>query len=108
MTRTMRTDKTAQPTTDKKACPLLVQCDTHISMTVQGEGYTRSYFLTCLGTKCAAFDEESGVCLRFWQRPLEEIKNCFNCRHRSVDVMMPLRCRECENADLWDKAERED
>ncbi len=38
-----------------KACPLLPQSDTFPSMTIQGEAHSRTYFLRCLGIKCASF-----------------------------------------------------
>ena len=51
-----------------KGCPLLVQSDTHPSMTVSGESHTRSYMLPCIGWKCAAFDwddKRGFFCQRF-------------------------------------------
>lgn len=50
-----------------KGCPLLLQSDTEPSLTVSGRSYTRSYFLPCLGKKCAAFQikNERGFCERF-------------------------------------------
>ena len=38
-----------------KACPLLPQSDTCPSATIPGEAHSRTYFLRCLGIKCAAF-----------------------------------------------------
>ena len=46
-----------------KACPLLAQSNTSPSMTVNGESYTRTFFLRCLGEECAAF--LCGECKRF-------------------------------------------
>ena len=50
-----------------KGCPLLLQSDTEPSMTVQGRSYTRSYFLPCLGHKCAAYKRDGArhTCERF-------------------------------------------
>ena len=48
----------------RKGCPLLVQNDTNASMTIPGESHSRSYFLECLGEKCAAFNR-NGICGRF-------------------------------------------
>lgn len=49
----------------RKACPLLVQSDTNQSLTIQGESYTRTYFLECLGEKCAAYHIQDGFCEKF-------------------------------------------
>ena len=46
-----------------KACPLLPQSDTSPSFTVPGESHMRTYFLQCLGNKCATFVD--GYCTRF-------------------------------------------
>lgn len=46
-----------------KACPLLVRIDTHPSMTIEGETFTRSYFADCLLEGCAAY--VGGKCRRF-------------------------------------------
>lgn len=43
-----------------KGCPLLPQNDTYPSMFVEGESHGRTYFLTCMKNKCAAFND--GVC----------------------------------------------
>lgn len=48
----------------RKACPLLVQSDTNPSLTMAGQSWTRTYFLECLGEKCAAY-HPSGFCERF-------------------------------------------
>lgn len=50
----------------RKACPLLVQSDTNPSMTVNGQSWTRTYFLECLGDRCAAYHPQDGFCER-WQ-----------------------------------------
>ena len=50
---------------NRKACPLLVQSDTSPSLTIQGEAYTRVYFLECLGEKCAAFSTQDCFCEKF-------------------------------------------
>ena len=50
---------------DRKACPLLVQSDTLPSLTMRGEEYTRTYFLECLGEKCAAFSMQDYFCEKF-------------------------------------------
>lgn len=54
----------------RKACPLLVQSDTNLSMTVSGQSWTRTYFLECLGRKCAAYRAGYG-CLRFDDNPVD-------------------------------------
>lgn len=55
------------PELKNKGCPLLLQSDTHPSLTMRGESHTRSYFLPCLERKCAAYKFENGSakCLRF-------------------------------------------
>lgn len=54
----------------RKVCPLLVQSDTNPSYTVQGQSWTRTYFLECLGEKCVAYRKELG-CLKFDDNPVE-------------------------------------
>lgn len=54
----------------RKACPLLVQSDTNRSITVDGNGWTRTYFLECLGELCAAYRAGYG-CLKFDDNPVE-------------------------------------
>lgn len=49
----------------RKACPLLVQSDTEPSLTIQGMSYTRTFFLECLGEKCAAYIQQYGFCKKF-------------------------------------------
>lgn len=49
----------------RKGCPLLVQSDTNPSMTVQGQYWTRTYLLECLGEKCAAYHSQDGFCDKF-------------------------------------------
>ncbi len=49
----------------RKGCPLLVQSDTSASLTVQGQSYTRTYFLECLGEKCAAYRWQGEFCEKF-------------------------------------------
>lgn len=46
-----------------KKCPLLIQRDTTLSLTVAGESYTRTVFSDCLGQNCAAY--AGGNCERF-------------------------------------------
>lgn len=46
-----------------KGCPLLIQQDTNPSMTVNGQSWTRTYMLECIGEKCAAY--EHGFCKKF-------------------------------------------
>lgn len=46
-----------------KQCPLLVQSETNISMTIKGEAYTRIYFSECIGKCCAAYID--GECKKF-------------------------------------------
>lgn len=62
--------------TKLKGCPLLVQSDTYPSMTMQGESHTRSYFLPCIASKCAAYRDDNScgpVCMRFDQY-VEQLK----------------------------------
>lgn len=49
----------------RKGCPLLIQSDTNPSMTVQGQSWTRTYMLQCVGEKCAAYHTQDGFCERF-------------------------------------------
>ena len=51
----------------RKICPFLVQSDTTPSLTMQGESWTRTYFMECLGESCAAYDKRNGVC-EMWKR----------------------------------------
>lgn len=44
----------------------MIQSDTNPSMTVQGQSYTRTYMLECIGEKCAAYNEAHGTCERFY------------------------------------------
>lgn len=46
-----------------KKCPLLIQSNTILSMTVQGESHTISYMSQCIGNECAAY--VNGDCHRF-------------------------------------------
>lgn len=46
-----------------KGCPLLVQSDTNQSMMIEGESYTRTYMLRCVGNNCAAYQD--GFCGKF-------------------------------------------
>lgn len=46
-----------------RACPLLVQSNTEKSWTIPDTSYTRTFFLECLGHKCAAYKD--GVCAKF-------------------------------------------
>ena len=54
----------------RKACPLLVQSDTNQSCTVSGQSWTRTYFLECLGERCAAYRAGFG-CLKFDDNPVD-------------------------------------
>ena len=47
----------------RKGCPLLIQSDTNHSLTMQGQSWTRTYMLECIGEKCAAY--QGGVCAKF-------------------------------------------
>lgn len=47
----------------RKGCPLLIQSDTNSSLTMQGQSWTRTYMLECIGEKCAAY--QGGVCAKF-------------------------------------------
>lgn len=49
----------------RKACPLLVQSDTEPSLIMQGASYTRTFFLECLGEKCAVYVQQDGFCKKF-------------------------------------------
>lgn len=49
----------------RKGCPLLVQSDTNPSLTMTGQSWTRTYFLECLGEKCAAYHAQDGFCEKF-------------------------------------------
>lgn len=51
----------------RKACPLLVQSNTEPSITMRDASYTRTFFLECLGERCAAFvqDEFGAFCKKF-------------------------------------------
>lgn len=46
-----------------RACPLLVQSNTEKSLTIPDTSYTRTFFIECLGDKCAAYQD--GVCAKF-------------------------------------------
>lgn len=46
-----------------KYCPLLVHSETRLSLTVDGESYTNTWFSECLGNKCAAY--QGGVCAKY-------------------------------------------
>lgn len=48
-----------------KGCPLLIQSDTEPSLLRGGESHTRTYMLTCIGEKCAAYEQQSEFCNRF-------------------------------------------
>lgn len=50
----------------RKLCPLLIQSETNPSMTIQGQSRTSTYFLECLGEKCAAYNEGHTTCERFY------------------------------------------
>lgn len=52
----------------RKGCPLLVQSDTNPSLTVSNQSFTRTWFLECLGEKCAAYHEQDGFCGKFGGR----------------------------------------
>ena len=49
-----------------KVCPLLIQSDTNPSCAVSGQSWTRTYFLECIGEKCAAYNGQHGICERFY------------------------------------------
>lgn len=49
----------------RKACPLLVQSNTEPSLTIQGASYARTFFIECLGEKCAAYIQQYGFCEKF-------------------------------------------
>lgn len=49
----------------RKGCPLLIQSDTNQSLAMAGQSYTRTYFLECLGEKCAAYRSQDGFCEKF-------------------------------------------
>lgn len=49
----------------RKVCPLLMQSNTEPSLTIQGASYTRTFFLECLGDKCAAYISQGGFCEKF-------------------------------------------
>lgn len=49
----------------RKACPMLVQSETNPSYTIEGQSWTRTYFLECLGEKCAAYHGNS---CDIWER----------------------------------------
>ncbi len=49
----------------RKVCPLLVLSDTDQSLTMAGQSWTRTYFLECLGEKCAAYQWQDGFCEKF-------------------------------------------
>ena len=51
-----------------KGCPLLIQSDTYPSMTMRGEGHTRTYMLECIAEKCAAFHTQDAFCEKFQTR----------------------------------------
>ncbi len=53
---------------ERKGCPLLVQSDTTPSLTMTGQSWTRTYFLECLGEKCAAYHAQDGFCKKFQGR----------------------------------------
>ena len=46
-----------------KGCPLLIQSDTNPSLTKQGQSWTRTYMLECVGEKCIAYQD--GYCKKF-------------------------------------------
>lgn len=46
-----------------KACPLLVQRETVLSCTVEGEKFTKTYFSPCVRDACAAYQD--GYCKKF-------------------------------------------
>lgn len=48
---------------NRKGCPLLIQSDTNPSMTVNGQSWTRTYMLRCVGQQCAAYQD--GFCRKF-------------------------------------------
>lgn len=50
---------------ERKSCPLLVQSNTEPSLTIQGASYTRTFFIECLGEKCAAYIKQDGFCKKF-------------------------------------------
>lgn len=47
----------------RKGCPLLIQSDTNPSLTMQGQSWTRTYMLQCVGEKCVAYQD--GYCKKF-------------------------------------------
>lgn len=49
----------------RKSCPLLVQSNTEPSLTMQGASYSRTFFIECLGEKCAAYNQQYGFCEKF-------------------------------------------
>ena len=51
---------------NRKLCPLLIQSETNPSMTIEGQSWTRTYMLECIGEKCAAYNEAHGTCERFY------------------------------------------
>lgn len=52
----------------RKGCPLLVQSETNPSMTVKGQSWTTTYFLECIGEKCAAYHSQDGFCKKFQEK----------------------------------------
>lgn len=50
----------------RKKCPLLIHSNTHQSIRIPGESWTRTYFLECIGEECAAYDIDLCSCLRFF------------------------------------------
>ena len=75
---------------ERKACPLLVQSDTYPSLTMRGESHTRTFFLECLGEKCAAFTDGCR-CARFGASVVETAT--------AADVVEVVRCRDCAHHD---------
>lgn len=50
---------------ERKGCPLLINSDTNPSLTVNGQSWTRTYMLECIGEKCAAYKQQDGFCEKF-------------------------------------------
>ncbi len=67
---TVEKEKKVTGMTIRKGCPLLVQSDTNQSCTVSGQSWTRTYFLECLGERCAAYRAGFG-CLKFDDNPVD-------------------------------------
>lgn len=49
----------------RKLCPLLAQSDTRPSYTIKGASSTRTYLSECLGNRCAAYVEDTSLCMKF-------------------------------------------